>query len=424
MNINRLILRNFRGIQKMELQLNERLNVFSGINGVGKSSILDAIVIQLSWIIARIRSDRGSGRPLGEDDIKNDESFSKTELIIEDFGNAYSGKLVKYKKGRLGDEKSDMTGFSNCAKRFRQEMTEKKEKISIPVFIYYSTNRIVNDIPLRIRGKHESNLLESFDGSLDSGSTFRSFFEWYRNREDLENEQFREMNQVDLFNGKNDKNSQDKQLASVRMAITSLAGFQNISVKRNPLRMEVLKNDANLRVDQLSDGEKCLFAMAGDLARRLAIANPTLPNPLEGEGIVLIDEIDLHLHPQWQKKIIPNLLQTFPNVQFIVSTHSPQVLGEVDHRSIFLLYQEDNNIKCSPVHQSKGLSSNEILEEIMDTQPLNKQVKDQLDNIFKLIDDEKITEAKKEIDDFKNKYGSVPEIVRGETLLFFYDKES
>ncbi|WP_020614467.1 AAA family ATPase [Sediminispirochaeta bajacaliforniensis] len=424
MNIQNLSLKYFRGIKKMEIYLNKQLNVICGINGVGKSSILDAISIQLSWIVARIRSERGSGRPISEYDIKNNANFSMSEMLIEEHNKQYKGKLVKTKKGYSVDEKSSVLELSNYAKEIRSYITDKEEQVSVPVFIYYSTNRIVDDIPLRIRSKHDFNLLETYDNSLETGVNFRSFFEWYRNREDLENEKFRDLNQDNLFNQEKRAYEGDKQLESVRIAIERISGFKDISVKRSPLRMEVNKNGEKLRVEKLSDGEKCLFAMAGDMARRLAIANPTLVNPLEGEGVVLIDEIDLHLHPKWQKKIIPNLLQTFPNVQFIVSTHSPQVLSEVDHRSIILLYQEENNIKYSPVHQSKGLSSNEILEEIMDTQPLNKQVKDQLDNIFKLIDDEKIAEAKKEISDFKNQYGTVPEIVRGETLLSFFDEES
>lgn len=85
-----------------------------------------------------------------------------------------------------------------------------------------------------------------------------------------------------------------------------------------------------------------MLALTGDLVRRLAIANPALSNPLKGAAIVLIDEIDLHLHPQWQRAVIPRLEKTFPHCQFIVSTHSPQVISEVGHRivSIFCIRQK------------------------------------------------------------------------------------
>lgn len=414
MKIRELKIRNFRGIDKMDIELNNQLNVFCGINGAGKSTILDSIAIQLSWIIARIRTGKGSGRPIGEYNIKNGENFSKVEMLIEDNNTSYTGILAKNRKGRLSHERSNMNEFSNYAKSIQQDITISNEIVSIPVFIYYRTNRVVSDIPLRIRGKHEFNLLETYDNSLGTGVTFRSFFEWYRNREDLENEQYREDN---YFKG-------DPQLQTVKTAVKALSDFENISVKRNPLRMEVMKKNEKLSVEQLSDGEKCLFAMAGDLGRRLSIANPTLSNPLEGEGIILIDEIDLHLHPQWQKMIIPKLLGTFPNIQFIVSTHSPQVLSEVEGDKIFALYQTDyNGIDIFKVKQAKGLNSSEILEIVMETSPLNSGVKKHLDKIFDAIDNEKFGLAKKSIQEFEHKYGSVPDLTRAETLLTLYSEE-
>ena len=416
MRVRNILLKNFRGIHEMEINLNNQLNVICGINGSGKSSILDAIVQQLSWIVARIRSTKSPGRPISKHDIKNNENYSLTKIAIEENNSSYLGQLVKYRKGRVGDEKSSMMQFSHYSKQIKQRITED-EKTSIPVIIYYSTNRIVSNIPLGIRAKNEFSLLEAYDGSLDAGVNFRSFFEWYRNREDLENEKYRDLDQNDL------NFSKDIQLESVQKAISAMTDFYNITVKRNPLRMEVSKNDESLRIEQLSDGEKCLLAMAGDMARRLAIANPALTNPLEGNGVVLIDEIDLHLHPQWQKKIIPKLLKTFPHIQFIVSTHSPQVLSEIDKTSIFLLYQENKLMYISNVKQSKGLSSNEILEEIMNTDPLNQEAKDQLDTIFSLIENEAISDARREIKSFIDNYGTVPEITRATTLLSFYDEE-
>lgn len=93
----------------------------------------------------------------------------------------------------------------------------------------------------------------------------------------------------------------------------------------------------------MSDGEKCTIALFGDLARRMALANPNKDNPLDGEGIVLIDEIELHLHPLWQRRILNVLKKVFPNIQFIVSTHSPQVLGEADDTyNVLRLIMGDN----------------------------------------------------------------------------------
>jgi len=307
-----------------------------------------------------------------------------------------------------------MIEFSNYATKIQQAIIHSVPDLSLPVLIYYKTNRAVIDIPLRIRGKHEFGILETYDDALGSGVNFRSFFEWYRNREDLENENLRE----------NGKLVPDKQLQAVRDTIKSMTGFSNVRIKRNPLFMEVTKKGKILHVNQLSDGEKCLFAMVGDLARRLAIANPTQTNPLHGEGIVLIDELELHLHPQWQKKIIPALLATFPNIQFFVSTHSPQILTEVKGEHIFILNQtETDGIRHYKPKQAIGLNSNEILSELMDTSPVNEEVKQKLTTIFEAIDDSQFAIAEKAISQFEAEYGSVPELVRARALLTMYSDE-
>ena len=105
----------------------------------------------------------------------------------------------------------------------------------------------------------------------------------------------------------------------------------NLRVVRKPrLEMKIDKENISLNVSQMSDGEKCTLALLGDLARRLALANPMKENPLLGEGIVLIDEVELHMHPSWQRKVLYTLKETFPNIQFIVTTHSPIILSEAD----------------------------------------------------------------------------------------------
>mgnify|MGYP000614132610 CR=1 FL=1 len=110
---------------------------------------------------------------------------------------------------------------------------------------------------------------------------------------------------------------------------------------------------------------QCTLALFGDLARRIALANPSRSNPLEGEGIVLIDEIELHMHPSWQRKILGALKSTFPNIQFIITTHSPQVISEVDDSyNLFGLKQENDDVTVKP-YNVHGWDTNGILHSIM-----------------------------------------------------------
>ena len=147
----------------------------------------------------------------------------------------------------------------------------------------------------------------------------------------------------------------DPQLKAVRTATERfLPGFSNLKVRRSPLRMVVEKHREELLVNQLSDGEKCTLAMVGDLARRLAVANPHMTNPLAGEAIVLIDEADLHLHPAWQRHLVGALEETFPNCQFFLSTHSPALLSHVKSTGIWLLARSDCGIDAQRPSDSYG----------------------------------------------------------------------
>ena len=367
MKIQDVTIQNFRGISSkpFTVSLNPQLTVFIGSNGIGKSTILDAISMVLSRVINLIRFQKSSGTSFKETDFPLGR-FDKTSISIMPFnGNEWKLSKEKTKSKSLSTTDKDYT------ENIRARIFETDEQCSIPLFVYYGTNRAVLKIPLRIRKKHAFSLLEAYDEALKGGTQFELFFEWFRNREDLENEMKKE-NQ--------DFSYSDIQLTAIRTAIESvISAFSDLSVRRNPLRMVIKKRGKELRVDHLSDGEKVLLAMVGDLARRLAIANPTMPQPLNGEGIVLIDEIDLHLHPTWQKMILNKLCEVFPNCQFIVSTHSPIVLAELQNGKIFELSKENDYLEAKVIENSNNYFLNDILREFFDVD-LNE---DRIHNIDK-----------------------------------------
>ena len=183
MIINHLKLKNFRGISQMDLELDQRLTVLVGVNGSGKSSILDALAILLSWVVARVRHGGSSGRQITELDIHNREKYTR---IRAETDMPLHWQLAKNKKGYKSSESlSELRSISEYAKEIQQKIEEES---NIPLFVYYPVNRAVLDIPLRIRKSHKFDLIEAWEESLTSGVNFRSFFEWFRNREDLENE--------------------------------------------------------------------------------------------------------------------------------------------------------------------------------------------------------------------------------------------
>lgn len=437
MKLTQLTLENFRGFKKLELMLDPQLTVIVGANGAGKSSVLDAIAILLSRITSRVRGGAGR-RDIRELDIHNKSSYALIKAhAVDENAMDIDWQALKVKSGHLRPEiTKDNDSLSHYVKTIQKKITENNnqsidlnkpssEENAIPIFSYYPINRAVLDIPLRIRKKHDFSQLEAWDDALTTTSSFRHFFEWFREKEDLENEIYRR------------SKYQDSQLEAVRFALKRfLPEFSEISVRRSPLRMIAQKNGKEMRIDQLSDGEKNIIALIGDIARRLIIANeyarwmhdtwfvkndPTLY--LDSQGIILIDEIDLHLHPAWQRMVLPRLMATFPQCQFIVSTHSPQILGEIEAHQIRILSQDENNeIHCHIPQQAKGLTSNEVLNELMswDGSNLarNAEVEKQLDTLFKLIDDEDFVQAKAQIAQMKTAlHGSLPDIVQAEALM-------
>ncbi len=311
----------------------------------------------------------------------------------------------------MGNETATWTigrsrGLDSAAEVERPELDAAMSRIESlaqacrPIFVHYTVDRAVHGVSLRDNAPKEAPR----EGKTD----FRSFFEWFRAREDLENE-----------TRIHDSAHRDPQLQAVRRAIPPLIpGFENLRVQRAPLRMVVTKGDWTLYVDQLSDGEKCLLAMAGDLARRLARANPYADDPLLGGGLVLIDEIELHLHPGWQRRVVPALEHTFPNCQFILTTHSPAVLGHVDRDSVFILKPEAEGIQVLHPDASKGADVSRILEDILDTPARSPEFSEKLDRLYRLLDDGDTASARALYTELAATLGALdPALVTADVLL-------
>jgi len=182
--------------------------------------------------------------------------------------------------------------------------------------------------------------------------------------------------------------------------------------------MLVEKNGETIRLNQLSDGEKTMIAMIGDIARRLSMANPQMENPLEGDGVVLIDEIDLHLHPLWQRVIVSRLTEVFPNCQFIVSTHSPQVLSHVKAEHIFILKPSKDDVLIEKPTESYGKSTDRQLEDILGVEARPLEIKEELHQLYKLIQEKKLVKAKQLMAELENKIeGREPELVKANVLI-------
>ncbi|MBQ3628941.1 MAG: AAA family ATPase, partial [Bacteroidaceae bacterium] len=185
--------------------------------------------------------------------------------------------------------------------------------------------------------------------------------------------------------------------------------YTRVRVRRKPLRMVLEKDGEELNVAQLSDGEKIYLALIGDLCRKLVLANPSLEDPLQGGGIVLIDEVDLHLHPKWQGEVANNLMDVFPNVQFIITTHSPQVVNRVPTECLRVL----NNGEVANADYGYGLPTEVVLKDIMgveNEQP--KEVEETISGFYVAIAEGDMVRAHHLLEDLVATVPEHPEIPR------------
>lgn len=411
MKVSQLRLTNFRGITELAVDFTECTTAFVGVNGVGKSTVLDALAIGLSQMAWRIIGSPQKARPIAVDDIHVDSDFARIEITAVLNGRPVTWATVtNRKKGSYNDplRKSDLDALNECVRGVQGDWSQQSID-DRPLAVFYDVHRAVLDVPMRVREKLTHNVGEIYQDALDhGGADFKRFFIWFRNFEDAENE-VRTDDPSFRYHG----------LEAARKAILTFTGFEGVRVRRKPkMRMTVQKNNSEFNVLQLSDGERNMLALVGDMARRLSVLNPSLENPNEGSGIVIIDEIDLHLHPGWQREVVRKLEFTFPNCQFFISTHSPQVIGELLPESVMLL---KGGQLLGHARRAIGLSSGEVLEELMGETARNRQFQSDVNLIERAIEDERFEEARVKLKEVLARFGSLPEVLRLEESLEWFD---
>lgn len=387
MKLEKLSLNNFRAIDKADIEFGGKSTVVFGINGTGKSSVLRSVNLIFANIINQVvnRKELKQNYAIQLEDIMFGKKETNIKAVID-----FDGEMFSYSRSMVrstGKKTHDKKSLDEIADIFHEKYISDEKQKDIPIFVNYGTNRLVLDIPLRIRTHHTFDIYSAFEKAIENKIDFRTFFEWYRNQEDFENERKIEIG---------DLSYKDVSLMAVRKAILAMLDeCSNLRVVRKPrLEMKIDKANMSLNVSQMSDGEKCTMALFGDLARRLTLANPDKKDPLLGEGIVLIDEVELHMHPSWQRKVLSVLRETFPNIQFIITTHSPIVLSEVDENyNLFFVDNKEGKFLIQKSQQLNGYNTNAVLEQFMGTRSMNVKMQQFIDSIYQDIDQKKYEQA-------------------------------
>lgn len=413
MRLHKLTLENFRGFERLDLEFGPASGmpvVLVGVNGAGKSSILDAVAMMLFCFAEGVRS----GSPeIGEFPAENDirvGAASCAVTLTARFSGFDTGVTWMVSTTRQGHPVTTTNEFA----ALRSVIDSVQQTIAngapvLPLAVHYPTNRSALDIPARIRTPHEFDALSAYEGALQgAASDFRGFFEWFREEEDIYNEQ------LALSKTKEQVAAERPALGHVRRAIEAFfPGSRGLRIERRPQKMTIEHNGVRLDVTQLSDGEKCLLAMIGDLARRMVLVAPQLSDPLQQQAVVLIDEIELHLHPALQRTVLPRLRQVFPSTQFIVSTHSPQVLSSVTSKSVRLL----DRFACKALDRGTWRrDTNRILEAAFGDSGRPPEVAEKLLALKVAVDEDKVATARSLIRQLK-------ELIEGEDPeVFFYEQ--
>lgn len=456
--ISSLKLINFRGfIETEEIKLSgSKTIVFIGNNGAGKTALLDSIAKTLTWLRMYLVSHDGKGQEIDSlFDINNSAAESYASIICR-FNLLNATYNVELSKARDGSnvKRSGQIQKVKLLASFYKLARSRNPQFDFPILAYYAVDRTV-DLKRRqliqaseIINPIKATQLSAYDNSLNGSADFKTFFQWFKDLDDIVNSknqlnqdvlvaiakleaeldsdlirQMEQQAQLDentrkvLTNFKNTKQKEidelkssfnktepvlaKKIIANVTNAIYQfLPEFCDLRIQRLPnLDFLITKNEVPLSIHQLSHGEKTLLALISDIARRLVILNPSLSNPLLGNGIILIDEIELHLHPNWQRAVIGKLNKTFQNCQFILTTHSPIVISETCD---LLCYSLENGV-VQKLENLYGMDVNQVLLQEMDADIRNAEIQSAFDNLRDKLQDGDVGSAKKLIAELEQK---------------------
>ncbi|MCY3787891.1 MAG: AAA family ATPase [Gemmatimonadetes bacterium] len=417
MRVTSLKLANLRAIEAAEFRFHPGFNLVVGVNGVGKTTILDALAVCLSAFVRRANKLPRYEVQFDLGDIREGAAALDVDCDIE--GGAEKGRYgytlhktretIVPREGKAGLPREQVRDTPG-----RAEFVGSKPPAAIgddpggrPMAILFSPRRSIASERAPAKRVAEGGVNAAFSGALSNRRELhlREFEAWMRVQEALTME----------------RPAAKRVLAAFEAAVTRfLPDYRNPRLGGESVTGSFLLIDrgaATLPVEFLSDGERGLLAMVLDLTRRLSQANPEMEDPAaEAEAVVLIDEIELHLHPAWQRRIVRNLTETFPKCQFIATTHSPQVIGEVEHDRIQII--ADGQV-YSPTH-SFGVDSNRVLEEIMDADPRTQDVKELLSKISRKVGKQRYESARELLAQLVDRLGEDdPEVSRIRTLLDF-----
>ncbi len=423
MRIDRVRIENFDGFKMCEFHLDSHFNLLIGDNAAGKSSAADALAVAVgSWFLGI----RGYAKPLGigTSEVRVEAhrfgdrwSFEKQfPSRIEASGHVLGtdltwARVLRRERGRTSSVEA--RSLSSAAQQAEKRVRSGHD-VTLPLICTYGTERLWYESTHRKRKREETanrTLPSRFDGyrdCIDFVIQESDLLEWVR-AEVSTGEQLRE---------------ETTALATFKNAITQcVEGATDFYYDPRYKDAVVVMGDQTCLFQNLSDGQRIMLTLIGDLARRAITLNPQMGKDVlrQTNGVVIIDELDLHLHPKWQRHVIQDLKTTFPKIQFVATTHSPQLIGEALPHEI----RRIDGDQVTVPRRSYGIDSSRILEEVMNTTRRNSMVRDLLSQVFEAIEKEDFITARERLSEVEKKLGpDDSDVTRARTLMSFLESKA
>lgn len=418
MRLDRIEIKNFRCFEELDLELHPEFTLLVGVNGSGKTSLLDALAVALgAWLLGFPTRER---RYIFPDDMRRVKVVSGNVASLEIAGDTLvtaagtvAGEPLEWMRTLLGPTQGTIEGGALRLVDMAAEANAKlssQQEVDLPVLAYYGTGRLWVQKQERRSARVLGSRLEGYQACLDSASNHKGFERWMAWREEV---RIQEISRA-LEAGRPADSVHEPLLEAVQnAAIRCIEGAQRFyySVSNEELRLD-MEDGSTLPFNMLSDGYRNLLAIAADIAWRAARLNPHYGAKVAElvQGVVLIDEIDLHLHPAWQRRVVEDLRRTFPRIQFIATTHSPQVISTVEPETIRVLQTSGG---VGRVLHTRGRDTNTILREIMGAPDRPLWMLEKLEKIEKHIAEGDSAAARALLEEVKQDLGAHDRTVTG-----------
>lgn len=339
-----------------------------------------------------------------------DTTFSSKENVsikanFSAFNNIFSWYDPVVEESKEGFVKTKIVNYGKNSNPYFINMLISLQDV-YPVIAYYSSHRLLGNAVSSGERNFDRNRLDAYVSCFEPEVDFNRIITWL---DALDASEARSMR-----SGEN--NTDYRELKTLREAVNkSLPGYKDFRFINVPPEFALtrIKDGQIITFRQLSTGYRIMFALVLDLARRMAVANGGIfaqqgKSALESPAIVLIDEVELHLHPSWQQTVLPSLMEIFPNTQFIVTTHSPQVLTSIPSECIRIL--NDGKVYDAPAG-SQGAESSRLLKRILGVDP-----RPPLDPVTKMLEVYKklVYEDKWDSEEAKKLRHDLDDVFRGE----------